>query len=120
MSAGRIMLGLMAMASIAAAPAMPLEAAFGNTIVTTYPDGKSTRMWLHRDGTYDGKRANGSLTAGVWELKTVKVCITQHRPFRVPIAFCTPVVPGGVGTTWRARGLKGEPVVNTLIAGRQG
>ncbi|MDP1737806.1 MAG: hypothetical protein Q8L23_10220 [Caulobacter sp.] len=120
MTAGRVILGLLAVASIAAAPSTPLDAAFGNTIVTTYPDGKSTRMWLHRDGTYDGKRANGSPTAGVWDLKKAKLCITQHRPFRVPVAFCTPLVTGGVGTTWRAKGLKGEPVVNTLVAGRQG
>lgn len=120
MTVGRIILGLLAVASIAAAPSTPLDAAFGNTIVTTYPDGKSTRMWLHRDGTYDGKRANGSPTAGVWALKKARVCITQHSPFHVPVAFCTPVVTGGVGATWTARGLKGEPVVNTLVAGRQG
>ena len=29
-------------------------------------------------------------------------------------------IPGGVGTTWSARGLRGEPVRNVLAPGRQG
>ena len=111
---------LAAVAITATAPVAALEAAFGNTIVTTYPNGKVTRTWLHRDGTYDALRANGDHTGGVWKLKGADVCITQKRPVYVPLTFCTPVVPGGVGASWSAKGLMGEPVRNTLVAGRQG
>jgi hypothetical protein len=121
MSANALVLGLLAAGVITASgPIAALEPAFGNTIVTTYPNGKTTRMWLHRDGTYDGRRANGQATAGVWKVKQKDVCITQKRPLYVPVAFCTGIVPGGVGTSWTAKGLYGEPVRNTLIAGRQG
>ncbi|HRD47305.1 MAG TPA: hypothetical protein PLF78_12565 [Caulobacter sp.] len=95
-----------------------LRPAFNNTIVSVYPDGKSTRLWLHSDGTYDAQRANGQRTGGVWQLKGEKVCITQKRPFYVPMAFCTAIPPsGGIGASWMARGLKGEPVRHTLTAG---
>lgn len=100
-------------------PAIPpaLEPAFGNTIVTTYPNGKITRTWLHRDGTYEGLRANGDRTGGTWLVKTGKLCLTQKKPFLVPMAFCTEIVPGRIGVSWMAKGLRGEPVRNTLVAG---
>ena len=121
MSMGGIALSALAAGVIAAsAPITALEPAFGNTIITTYPNGKVTRTWLHLDGTYDARRANGDRSAGVWKLKGMQVCITQKRPVYVPVAFCTPVVPGGVGVSWMAKGLLGEPVRNTLVAGRQG
>lgn len=121
MSVIGLTLGLLASATIvASAPAASLEPAFGNTIVTTYPNGKSTRTWLHRDGTYEAIRANGDHTAGIWKVKGGELCITQKAPFYVPLTFCTPIVPGGVGASWAAKGLLGEPVLNTLVAGRQG
>jgi len=123
MSASGLSLGLLAATVIAAsapAPAPGLEPAFGNTIITTYPNGKSTRTWLHRDGTYEAQRSNGERTGGVWKIKGSQLCITQKRPVFVPLAFCTPIVPGGVGASWSAKGLLGEPVRNVLAAGRQG
>lgn len=108
-----------AILSAGAPGADALQPAFNNTIVSVYPDGKSTRLWLHRDGTYDALRANGQRTWGTWQLKADKVCITQKRPFPVPLAFCTaiPPVKGGIGSSWMAKGLKGEPVRHTLTAG---
>jgi hypothetical protein len=110
-------------ASIAAAGAPTanevLGPAFNNTIVSVYPDGKSTRTWLHPNGTYDGLRANGQRTFGSWELKGEKLCLTQKKPFFVPLAFCTAIpARGGVGASWMAKGLKGEPVRHTLSPGR--
>lgn len=104
----------------AASPIDVLEPAFRNTIVSVYPDGKSTKLWLNRDGGYEAQRANGVRTSGSWEMKGDKVCMTQKRPFFVPLAFCTaiPHISGGVGSSWMAKGLKGEPVRHTLIAGR--
>ncbi|MCF8505555.1 MAG: hypothetical protein K9G59_11615 [Caulobacter sp.] len=123
MSASGLALGLLAATVIAASAPVPpagLEPAFGNTIITTYPNGKSTRTWLHRDGTYEAQRANGERTGGVWKVKGGQLCITQKRPVFVPLTFCTPIVPGGVGASWSAKGLLGEPVRNVLAAGRQG
>ena len=125
MSGSGLTLGLMAATVIAASAPVPiatsgLEPAFGNTIITTYPNGKSTRTWLHRDGTYEALRSNGERTGGVWKVKGDQLCITQKRPVYVPLAFCTPIVAGGVGASWSAKGLLGEPVRNVLAAGRQG
>ncbi len=121
MSVSGVVLGLLASAAITAtSPVASLEPAFGNTIVTTYPNGKSTRTWLHRDGTYEALRANGDHTGGVWKIKGEQLCITQKVPVFVPLKFCTAIVPGGVGTSWSAKGLMGEPVRNMLVAGRQG
>jgi hypothetical protein len=121
MSMGTAALGLLAAGVIAAsAPVAAIEPAFGNTIVTSYPNGKITRTWLHPDGTYEARRANGERTGGVWKLKGGQLCITQKQPVYVPLTFCTPIVPGGVGVSWTAKGLMGEPVRNTLVAGRQG
>ncbi len=114
--AGGVMVALLAAAP---APAV-LDPAFKNTIVSVYPDGKTTRLWLHPNGAYDAQRANGQRTGGVWEIKGQKVCMTQKHPIYVPIAFCTGIPPtgGGVGASWTAKGLKGEPVRHTLTAGR--
>ncbi|MFZ5669710.1 MAG: hypothetical protein ACOY4K_09450 [Pseudomonadota bacterium] len=122
MTAGRLFLAVLATATMGAASAPPstLEPAFANTIVTTYPSGRTTRLWLNRNGTYDAQRANGQRTAGVWELKGDRLCLTQKKPIYVPVAYCTGVVPGRIGASWKARSIKGEPVVNTIVAGRVG
>ena len=117
----QVIAGALMGAALAASPSPEaLKPAFGNTIVSRYPDGKTTRLWLHPDGTYDAERANGQRTGGAWALKGQQVCMTQKRPFFVPLAFCTAIPPtsGGVGASWMARGLKGEPVRHTLTAGR--
>ena len=119
MSAQLIAGALMGAALAASPPPDVLAPAFNNTIVSVYPDGKTTRLWLHPNGTYDAQRANGQRTGGAWEMKGGKVCMTQKRPFFVPLAFCTIIPPtgGGVGASWMAMGLKGEPVRQTLTAG---
>lgn len=122
MSAAIVGVGALAVAILAPAP-LPvevLEPAFRNTIVSTYPDGKSTKLWLERNGQYEALRANGQRTGGSWQMKGDKLCMTQRRPFYVPLAFCTgiPSLKGGVGVSWMAKGLKGEPVRHTVTAGR--
>ena len=95
--------------------ASPVEAAFGNTIVSTYPSGRSTKLWLKRDGTYEGQRTNGKKTAGKWSLKGGKVCLKQNG---LPLTFCSAVPAGKVGTRWSSKSPKGEPLKNRLVAGR--
>ncbi len=98
--------------------ASPVEAAFGNTIVSTYPSGRSTKLWLKSDGTYGAQRTNGKRTAGKWTLKGAKVCLRQTRPAGIPLTFCSAVPAGKVGLTWSSKSPKGEPLRNRLVAGR--
>ena len=63
-----------------ASPPDRVSAAFGNTVLTTYPDGRHQRIWLHEDGTWDGVSRRGHQTAGRWSLKGEKVCLRQSRP----------------------------------------
>lgn len=95
--------------------ASPVEAAFGNTIVSTYPSGRSTRLWLNRNGTYEGQRTNGKRTTGKWTLKGGKVCLKQNG---LPLTFCSRIPPGKVGTSWSSKSPKGEPLRNRLVSGR--
>lgn len=94
--------------------ASPVEAAFGNTIVSTYPSGRSTKLWLNRDGTYVGQRTNGKRTAGRWSLRGGKVCLKQNG---LPLTFCSKIPAGRVGLTWSSKSPKGEPLKNRLVAG---
>lgn len=120
MSSSMFIAVTLAAAVLAPSPVDVLEPAFRNTIVSTYPDGKTTKLWLNRDGRYQALRANGARTAGSWVMKGDKVCMTQKSPIYIPLAFCTviPHTAGVVGASWMAKGLKGEPVRHTLTAGR--
>lgn len=98
--------------------AVDLAPAFGNTLVSTYPDGRTARMWLRADGGYEGQGRRGGRSSGVWNVREGDVCFRQRRPIPVPRSFCTPIVRGGVGTTWTARAVTGETVQVELVAGR--
>src|ERR1700750_1503129 len=64
--------------------------AFGNTVMSLYPDGRTQKIWLHPDGSWDGVgRANQEL-AGSWTLKDDKVCLRQKKPPTLPFSYCTP------------------------------
>jgi hypothetical protein len=101
------------------APAGLLEPAFGNTIVTTYPDGRIGKLWLNRDGSWtsEGRHHNGSV--GRWTLNGRKLCLKRQKPW-APFSWCTHVPDGGVGTSWKDRAPTGEPVTITVVAGREG
>jgi hypothetical protein len=119
------MLRLILFYSLLAAPAFAatekdLAPAFRNTIVSTYPSGRSAKLWLNRDGSYTGQGAKGGRTAGKWSIKGDDLCLRQTKPFGLPIRYCTPIVKGGVGTRWSARSPKDEPLRNRLVAGRAG
>ena len=96
----------------------PLEAAYGNTLVSTYPDGRTARLWLSRDHTYSGQGRSGRPSAGVWEIRGSELCMRQRRPIPLPVRYCTAIVTGGVGTQWKAKAVTGEPITVMLVAGR--
>jgi len=110
---------LMLLAQSAPAPtAATLQPAFRNTLVSTYPDGRTARLWLSEDGTYAGQGRRGGRNGGVWRLRGAEICMSQRRPFPAPIQYCTPVVAGGVGTRWTAKAVTGETIRVELVAGR--
>ena len=106
------------MATQAPAAAADLSPAFGNTLVSTYPDGRTARMWLQPDGRFEGRGRRGGHSRGVWRVRDGQVCFSQRRPIRMPGSFCTPIVRGGVGTSWRAKAVTGESIRVDLVAGR--
>lgn len=109
---------LSAVLSQTPAGAADLAPAFGNTLVSTYPDGRTARMWLQANGRYEGRGRRGGASSGVWSVRDGRVCFGQRRPVWSLRAFCTPIVRGGVGTTWTARAVTGETIRVELVAGR--
>ncbi|MES2859874.1 MAG: hypothetical protein V4701_00280 [Pseudomonadota bacterium] len=102
----------------AAPTAADLEPAFGNTLLSTYPDGRTARMWLQPGGRFEGRGRRGGLSSGVWRVRNGEVCLSQRRPIPLPGSFCTPIVRGGIGTSWTARAVTGETIRVQLVAGR--
>ena len=110
-------------AATAAAVSVPaqasgLDAAFSNTIVSTYPDGRTAELWLNKDGTYNAEGRRHDRSSGHWNVSGAKICLRQSKPWAAPFKFCTPAVQGNVGATWTAKAVTGEQVRVKLIAGR--
>jgi hypothetical protein len=111
---------------LVAAPPMAVQAiaapdltpAFRGTIVSTYPSGRSARLWLNANGTYTGLGAKGAHYAGVWKLRGEKVCLRQTRPSPSLFTFCQDIPNVGPGGTWASRSPKGEPLRNRLESTR--
>lgn len=95
-----------------------LAPAFGNTLLSTYPDGRTARMWLQHGGVYEGQGRRGGLSSGTWRVRNGQVCFSQRRPIPLPGSFCTPIVPGAVGASWTAKAMTGETIRVTLVPGR--
>jgi hypothetical protein len=101
-----------------AAPAA-LSEAFRNTIVSTYPDGRQAKLWLAEGGTYTAEGRRHDRSNGTWKLKGAdQICLKQSHPATVPISYCTAVPSGGVGATWSAKSVFGDPLKVKLVAGR--
>jgi hypothetical protein len=94
-----------------------VRAAFGNTILSTYPDGRQGQLWLHPGGTYDAEGRRGDHSSGKWTAKGEKVCLKQSKPHAFPFSFCAPMPSGGVGASWTAKAVTGEPIRIKLVKG---
>ena len=103
--------------SATAAPS-PVEQAFGNTIVSTYPDGRTGELWLRPDGAYTAKGRRGDPSNGHWSVKGDQLCLRQSRPIPTPFKYCTSVPTGGLETSWSAKAVSGEPIRVKLVKGR--
>lgn len=97
-----------------AADASPLARAFGNTVVSTYPDGRTALLWLKKDGTYSAKGRRRTPSSGSWSLKADKVCLKQSRPLAAPFRYCTSLP---AGASWKAKAVTGEPITVRIMKG---
>ncbi|WP_421934837.1 hypothetical protein [Phenylobacterium sp.] len=105
---------VVAPAAALAAESTPLARAFGNTVVSTYPDGRTGLLWLKRDGTYDAKGRHRTPSSGKWTLRGDRVCLKQAKPRAVPFSYCT-ALPSG--ERWRAKAVTGEPITVRIVKG---
>jgi hypothetical protein len=90
--------------------------AFGNTVISSYPDGTSQKIWLHPDGSWDGISRKGAHLAGHWTLREDKVCLRQQKPPTLPISFCT-AVPSSGNAQWSSHDVMGRPITLSLMKG---
>jgi hypothetical protein len=101
-----------------AADLAPVAPAFGNTVLATYPDGRSQKIWLHPDGSWDGIARNGVALSGHWRLAGDKVCMRQSKPPTLPISFCTPFPEHTEpGVQWASHDVVGNPIKLSLQKG---
>ncbi len=110
-------LALAAAVPCLAAEASALDEAFGNTIVSTYPDGRKGELWLHPDGSYSAEGRHHDPSSGHWKIKGEKLCLKQSRPLAFPFSFCTPLMHGGIGTSWTTKAVTGEQIHVQLVKG---
>lgn len=104
--------------SAALADPAALETAFENTIVSTYPDGRTAKLWLQPGGTYRGEGRTGRRSSGQWRVNGEKICLRQSRPIPIPFAYCTHIRQGEVGASWTAKAVTGERIRVRVVAGR--
>jgi hypothetical protein len=92
------------------------SAAFGNTVFSIYPDGRSQKVWFAPDGTWTGLSRRGTPLAGVWTVKGPKICLKQSRPPTLPISFCQ-IFPEDPAKGMDAKDLTGTPIHLKLVKG---
>jgi hypothetical protein len=108
-----------ALVMLGAASAPPIiQQAFGNTILSTYPDNRQARLWLEPSGAYAGMGRRGDRSSGHWKVEGDKLCLKQDHPASVPFfRYCTPV-PGQ--DHWTTKAVTGETIQVRLVKGRHG
>lgn len=94
--------------------------AFGNTIVSHYPDGGWVKHWFEPDGRYSASFSDGRRLEARWAIEGQKVCLSHMRPRMLFPRFCTAMVEADIGDTWTSRDPLGRRVRNELLAGRTG
>ncbi len=92
--------------------------AFGNTIVSTYPDGRTGELWIKPDGDYTAKGRRGDPSSGRWRVNVGKLCLKQSKPIPAPFSYCTAIPAGGMDKAWSAKAVTGEAIQVKLLKGR--
>jgi hypothetical protein len=99
----------------AAPPAANVAAAFGNTVVSIDPDGRSRKIWLQPDGSWTGLSRRGLALAGKWTVKGEKICMSQSKP-RLFGDLCQ-VFPSDPKTGIDTKDPTGTPIHLKLVKG---
>ena len=95
-----------------------VAAAFGNTVLSTYSDGTSQKIWLRPDGRWDGLSRRNSPLAGTWSVRGDKVCLRQSKPPTLPVAYCTALpTHAAAGVQWTDRDMGGRAITLSLTKG---
>jgi hypothetical protein len=121
MSRVLLAVGLLAAATpcFADEDSLMLAAAFGNTIVSTYPDGRTAELWLQPDGAYTAEGRHHDRSNGHWDVKDGKLCLKQAHPFAFGFVYCTQLSQFATGSVWISRAVTGETIRIRLVRGRQ-
>ncbi len=100
----------------AASPPPIIEKAFGNTIVSTYPDNRKAELWLEPSGSYTAMGRRGDRSSGRWKIEADKLCLQQDHPWAPPFyRYCTPIP---TQDRWTAKAVTGETIQVRLVEGR--
>jgi hypothetical protein len=110
-----IALAFSALGAQADPPSAKIATAFGNTVMSVYPDGRSQKIWLQPDGTWTGHSRRGNSLAGKWTVKGEQVCLHQSHPF-LPGSFCQ-IFPSDPAAGIDAKDLTGTPIHLKLVKG---
>ena len=102
-------------AHAASAPPESVKAAFGNTVLTIDPDGRSRKIWLQPNGTWTGLSRRGLDLAGKWRVQGDKVCLSQSKP-RLFGSMCEKF-PAEFGAAVEAKDPTGQMVHLRLVKG---
>jgi hypothetical protein len=92
--------------------------AFGNTIRSTYPDGRTAELWLTSDGAYTAEGRRHDPSSGHWKVKDSKLCLKQSRPFAAPFSYCVALPSAGMSSGWTGKAYTGEAIQIQLIKGQ--
>lgn len=105
--------------AVQAADVARVAPAFGNTVLSIYPDGRSQKIWMHPDGSWSGRSRRGNPLAGHWSLRDDKVCVKQSSPPTLPVSFCIPFPEKTtIGTTWPFKDMTGTPITLKIVKGK--
>lgn len=117
----------LAFATTMAAPAMgqaaadadsPMAGAFGNTLVSTAPNGAVTQTYIDPDGTYRSI-ALGMDSRGRWSVWRGQICYSQTSPAPAP-PLCSLGPKKKVNSKWTIFHGDGSSTKVTIIPGRAG
>jgi len=98
--------------------AAPMDQAFGNTILSTYPDGRTAELWLRPDGGYTAEGRKGDPSSGKWSMKGDKLCLKQLKPSNSIISFCQAANAGQLTSGYTTKAVSGETIQVKLVHGR--
>ena len=126
----RLAAAVVILAAVLVGPAfaVSMEARFGNTVVTTYPDSSTLKIFYNKDGTLSAKLTQGTKvtdTTGKWRIDGANVCLTMQATvaiFEAAKERCVLLNGEKVGDKWQvtAKDASGKDItVNAaIVAGR--